>query len=153
MQKCRISIKETILEIYLISNFKSQVTAWLDPQFSEFSHGFTFLYVILHGNKWQRYFWFSFFWNILLIDKWKTHMQKTIETFQGISLTSTESFLATNPWGFYPGLKKIPGIFTSDFRISIVILHASKKKVLGSHLTWNGLSTASHYYFMWNGVW
>lgn len=26
-------IKETIWEIYLITNFKSQVTAWLDPQF------------------------------------------------------------------------------------------------------------------------
>lgn len=145
MQENRIRIKHTILEIYLITNFKSQVTAWLDVQFSEFSGSFTCLYVTLHGNKWQRYFWFSFFWNILLIDKWKIHMQKIVETFQGISLTNAESFLATNPQGLSPGFKKIPGIFTTGFRISIAILHASKKKVLGSHLTWNGLSPASHY--------
>lgn len=145
MQENKIRLKEIIWEIYLITNFKSQVTAWLDPQFSGISDGFTFLYVILHGNKWQRHFWLCFFSEkFCLWTNGKSTHRRLSRLFMYFTdqcrIISYHKSLRALCW-----FQKIPGIFTTDFRISIVILHASKKKVLGSHLSWNGLSPDSHY--------
>lgn len=80
---------------------------------------------------------FVFFWKILLIDKWKIHMQKTVKTFHVFTdqcrIISCHKSLRALCW-----FQKICGIFTTDFRISIVILHASKKKSVwfSSKLEW-----------------